>query len=177
MPHLSSVPHPTRRQFLPLAAAAAGAVALAWGETPPPAAAAGPVDALLLNCIDYRLTSYVTQYMERRGLAQQYDHVVLAGASLAATYAGVPAWNQTFFDQVQIAVDLHSISRVIAIDHLDCGAYRAFLGADSVSTPAAEVSAHSFYLNLLREQISARYPQLGVELYLMSLDGHADDLT
>jgi hypothetical protein len=156
---------------------AAGGAALALGAAAAPAAAAGGTDALLLNCIDYRLTGQVTRYMAARGLGQRYDQVVLAGAALAAVHPAVPAWNQTFWDHVQVALDLHGITRVMAMDHRDCGAFQVFLGQDYGADPAAETEVHAVYLDLLRQQLTARYPRLGVELLLMSLDGSVVDLT
>ena len=180
MPVPSSLPLQGRafgRRALLRASAAVGA-ALAFGTAAEaPAIAAAGTDALLLNCIDYRLTGHVTRYMARRGLSQSYDQVVLAGAALAAVHPSVPAWNQTFWDHVQVALDLHGISRVIAMDHRDCGAFQVFLGQDYGADPAAETEVHAVYLDVLRQQLSSRYPQLGVELLLMSLDGSVADLT
>src|SRR5579862_9563544 len=47
--------------------------------------AAPGTDALLLNCIDYRLTAATTQYMTKQGMAGKYDQFILAGAALGAT--------------------------------------------------------------------------------------------
>ncbi len=135
------------------------------------------IEALLLNCIDYRLAGYATRYMEGRGLTKEYDQIVLAGAALAAVHPAVADWNQTFWDHVQVALDLHSIRRVIVMDHRDCGAFRVFLGPESIATPDSELQVHAVYLDTLRKQLNARYPQLGVELLLMDLDGSVLDLT
>jgi hypothetical protein len=90
----------TRRGLLTMTAGlGAMAIAAAVGQRPAFAAAqAHAVDALLLNCIDYRLISHVNDYMRARGLTDEYDQVVLASASLAAVYPGLPDWNQTFWD-------------------------------------------------------------------------------
>src|SRR5262245_8939689 len=78
---------PLRRRTLLRSAALTGA-GLALAATLPPrlALAAGTAQALLLNCIDYRLTDSVTAYMQARGLARNYDQVVLAGAALGAVH-------------------------------------------------------------------------------------------
>jgi hypothetical protein len=154
-----------------------GTAALAMGVASASATAAGGTDALLLNCIDYRLVGRVTRYMTAHGLDQRYDQIVLAGAGLAAVHPAVPAWNQTFWDHVQIALDLHSISRVMVMNHRDCGAFQVLLGQDYGVDPQAETTVHAYYLDLLRQQLNTRYPQLGVELLLMSLDGSVANLT
>jgi hypothetical protein len=43
-------------------------------------AGTGQAEALLLSCIDYRLPGKIARYMEGRGLAANYDHMILAGA-------------------------------------------------------------------------------------------------
>jgi len=57
-----------------------GAVLLGSGLASRPALAAGGTDALLLNCIDYRLTAATERYMAQHGMAGKYDQLVLAGA-------------------------------------------------------------------------------------------------
>jgi len=167
----------SRRRLLTSAAASFGMLAVAGTVRTPTATAAAGIDALLLSCIDYRLTSYVPRYMAGRGLSQDYDQVMMAGAALAAVHPAVPAWNQTFWDHVQIALDLHGISRVLVMDHRDCGAFQLLLGVDYSQDPEAEAQVHAVYLDTLRQQVNTRYPQLGVELLLMSLDGSIADLT
>ena len=55
----------TRRRFIQLASFAGG-VAL-FGLSPHLATAAGEAEALVLSCIDYRLTDKVTAYLGTRG--------------------------------------------------------------------------------------------------------------
>lgn len=129
------------------------------------------VDSLLLTCMDFRLTGAVCKWMDGRGLAKNYDHVILAGASLGATTPKFPAWNETFWQHLGLAVKLHRIGRVIVIDHRDCGAYKVILNEDLKDDPVRELKVHSEYLRLLREQIIRRQSGLTVELGLMNLDG------
>lgn len=131
------------------------------------------VEALLLTCMDYRLTGEVCEWMDGRGLSEDYDHVVLAGAALGATTDKYPAWSAAFWDHLGLAVKLHKIKRVIVLDHRDCGAYKQILGEDLRNNPERELKVHSEWLYKLREQIAKRQlnPRLEVELALMSLDG------
>lgn len=167
------LPARDRRGFLTLAALGAGAALLA-PAFPRPARAAGSIDALLLNCMDYRLVDDVTAYMTKRGLANQYDQVILAGASLGALTEKAPAWGTTFWEHVKVAIDLHHIKRVIVMDHRDCGAYKVFLGQDLGSDPAKETTVHAEHLQKLAGMIKERHPTLGVELLLMALDGSVE---
>jgi carbonic anhydrase len=94
------------------------------------AAPAHTAEALLLSCMDYRLIDDIAHYMDGRGMTNQYDHVVLAGASLGALTGDFKDWNKTFWEHLKIASDLHHIKKVILLDHRDCGAYKVILKAD-----------------------------------------------
>lgn len=164
---------PTRRRLIKLALLGGGAALLGLPRT---VRAAGGTEALLLSCMDYRLMAAVGRYMDGRGLKEQYDHVILAGASLGALAAQKPGWGQAFFDHVKLAKDLHHIRRVIVIDHRDCGAYKLLVGGDYTKGGAFETAAHSAQLRALRGQIKGLHPDLEVETFLMALDGTVESI-
>ncbi|MGH6989228.1 MAG: carbonic anhydrase [Stellaceae bacterium] len=164
-----------RHRFITLASAT-GAAGLATLTSTPFARAAGDTDTLLLNCMDYRLTAKTTSYMAREGMAGKYDQVILAGASLGAVTDKYPDWGRTFREHLAIAIELHHIRRVIAIDHRDCGAYKVILGHDYAAHPAEETRIHAEMLHRLRHEIRELHPKLGVELGLMALDGHVEPI-
>jgi carbonic anhydrase len=157
--------------------AALGAIALGGGVslltsfTPRRAFAAGHADALLLNCMDYRLTNDVTRYMDQRGLTEKYDQIILAGASLGALNDKYPSWTEVFWAHLDLAIQLHQIHKLIVIDHRDCGAYKLLLGEAAVKDPDTELKSHVTQLYALRSTVLTRYPHLEVELGLMALDG------
>lgn len=156
-----------------------GGIALLAGASLPEqrAQAAGSTEALLLNCIDYRLTGATTRYMAHRKMAGKYDQFILAGASLGANTDKYPAWATTFWDHVQVAIDLHHIRRIVVMDHRDCGAYKVILGKDLAADPHEEFIVHARYMRALRAEIVKKHPELGVELLLMGLDGRAESVT
>jgi carbonic anhydrase len=129
------------------------------------------VEALLLCCMDYRLIDDTQRWMAGRGLEDRYDQLILAGASIAVTSGKYPAWAETFWGELDIAVKLHGVGRVIVLDHRDCGAYRLILGKDLKDEPQKELAAHVKELYGVRELILNRHPGMQVELALMSLDG------
>lgn len=163
-----------RREFLRLAgigvgAALAGAAALR-------SANAGQTDALLLSCMDYRLMDDVTRYMDGIGMTDRYDHIILAGASLGATTSKFPAWNETFWEHLEVAIKLHHIHRVYVMDHRDCGAYKVVLNYDYGQDRSAETKIHFETLKALRSAILERHGEhiKEVELLLMGLDGKVE---
>jgi carbonic anhydrase len=166
-----------RRQFLKTALVG-GSAALAFTFWPRLLFAAAHADALLLSCMDYRLVEKTESYMAARGFRDKYDHIVLAGAALGAVTEKYPEWNKTFWDELGLAIDLHSVHKVIVLDHRDCGAYKQILGEDLASNPRKETEVHAAVLKKLRGLIGDKYarhePKLETELLLMSLDGKVD---
>lgn len=167
--------HSSRRGFLKLATLGAGVTLMAPMMISRPARA-GSVDTLLLSCMDYRLMGHVAGYMNARNMQANYDHVILAGASLGALTDKKPSWGEAFWDHVAVAKELHHIKRVIVMDHRDCGAYRVFLGMDVASDSAKEAEVHGQYLSKLKAMVKERHPDLEVELLLMNLDGTVEKL-
>ena len=164
----------SRRSFV-RSVALGGGVALLFG--PRALADDHECDVLLLSCIDFRLVQKTVDYMNSQRLERDYDHIALAGASLAALTEQKPAWGETFWQHVQTAIDLHKIKRVMVMDHRECGAYRTLLGDWVERDEETETEVHRVYLLRLREQISRRYSSLGVWLGLMDLKGNVQVIT
>jgi carbonic anhydrase len=160
----------TRRRFVQLAGFAGGVALL--GLAPRIAQAAGDVEAVVLSCMDYRLMDDVGIYLDKRGLKDNYDHLILAGASLGAVTSKYPEWGKTFRDHLGLAIKLHHVKRLIVIDHRDCGAYRLILGKDLKGDE--EKKAHAVELARLAKEVHAAHPQLAIETYLMNLDGSVE---
>jgi carbonic anhydrase len=162
-----------RRRFLTLGVFGGGASLLAL---PAIGQAKSHVEWLLLSCMDYRLIQATERYMVKRGLKRNYDHVILAGASLGAITDKFPAWNTTFWEHLDVAIKLHGVRKVMVLDHRQCGAYDEILGEDCCKDPAKEKAVHAEKLKELRKQINAKHPKLGVELLLMSLNGKVEPI-
>jgi carbonic anhydrase len=157
----------SRRRFLTLASLGGGVTLL--GLAPRLAHAAGDVDSVVLSCMDYRLMDDVGTYLNGRGLKNNYDHLILAGASLGAVTDKYPHWGQAFFEHLGLAIKLHNVHRAILIDHRDCGAYRLIFGKDTKGEE--EKALHATQLHKLAKLIHAKHSTLAVETYLMDLDG------
>ena len=173
--HAPACFHTTRRNLL--RAGAAASLAAAAGLAPSAARAGGKVEALLLSCMDFRLMDDVERFMSGPlSLRNNYDHVVLAGASLGAVTDRYPAWNETFWGHLDVAIQLHGIHRVVVLDHRDCGAYRVILGKDLAGDPAEERKVHAAQAQALRAKILEKHPKLDVDLGLMALDGSVETI-
>jgi carbonic anhydrase len=163
-----------RRDFLRLTAL--GASAALFFAASGKVQASGQAKALMLSCMDYRLVDDLAKFMEAEGLKDNYDHVVLAGASLGAVSDKFKDWHDTFWQHLDVAIKLHNIHEVIVIDHRDCGAYKLALGADAVSTPEKETSAHTTALTEFAALVKSKHAKLEVKAYLMALDGTTETI-
>lgn len=131
---------------------------------------------LLLSCMDLRLLDETVAFMDLIGMTNRYDHVILAGAALGASYDGLPHWGQTFWDHIDIARELHDIREVYILEHRQCGAYRKLLGLSFGDHDETEALAHAEVASRLKSQIQARHPDLGVRAFLMDLFGGVTEL-
>jgi hypothetical protein len=137
---------------------------------------APPYNILLLSCMDLRLLDETVAFMDGIGMTNRYDHVILAGASLGASYEGLPHWGQTFWEHVDLAKELHDVKEVYILEHRQCGAYFKLLGLDFGDDQLAETQAHAEVASRLKSQIRARHPDLGVRGFLMDLSGGVVEL-
>ncbi len=135
------------------------------------------VEALVLNCMDYRLIGAVYNYLASRGLAGKYDQITLAGGAIGVMSDQTTEWANTFWQHVTLAKDLHDVRKVIVIDHRDCGACKAFVGKDCADERDGERQIHEECMGSLAKEIKIREPDLDVELLLMDLDGSVEDLS
>jgi carbonic anhydrase len=165
-----------RRKFLKTVALGGSASLLSIALGSRLAFGSGHADALLLSCIDYRLVDHTQRYMVEHGLKDKYDYVILAGASLGAITDKYPDWNKSFWDHLGLAIKLHSIHRVMIMDHRDCGAYQLILGEGCCDTREKETEAHRTQLKNLDRAIKKRYAELEVELLLMDLNGTVEKI-
>jgi carbonic anhydrase len=165
-----------RRRFMGLSIVAA-ATGLTLAGQPQSTSASGTAKALLLSCMDYRLIDDLVRFMDGQGLQNQYDHVILAGASLGVVSEGFSDWHLTFWQHLDVAIELHHVETVIVIDHRDCGAYRIALGVDPAASPETEYQQHRNVMLDFAMQLRERHPTLGLETYLMALDGSVEPVS
>lgn len=160
----------SRRGF---AAFAAGAAAV--GLLPRRGLAAGSIEALCIMCIDYRLVDSGVGFFDDRVGHGKYDIVALAGASLAGVSPNlfkptVPG----FWQQIDVARDLHEIRKVVVLDHMDCGAYKEEFNGGQPMPPDEERKKHLEMMTLVKRNFVARPwgpkgpPPDGIEFNLLT---------
>ena len=162
------LPQISRRNFSLIAMATAGVSFL------PSRARAADIEALGFTCIDYRLVEDGVRFFDSLKLSKEYDQLALARAALGAVSPKFPTSNAAFWAQLDIAISLHHIKKVVVVDHRDCGAYKVAYGPDFASGHDAETKQHKGVMQTLQGQLTKKYPKLGGEYYLMALDGAAE---
>ena len=85
--------------------------------------------------MDQRLLDDTGAFMNSFNLANRYDQVVFAGASLGVLHLSSPSttgssasWRDVFFHHLKVAIDDlgRKIKDVFILEHRDCGAYEHF---------------------------------------------------
>lgn len=108
--------------------------------------------AIIVTCIDFRLQEAINQWLAHHFSPRTFDRVALGGG-----VKDLPI----IMGQIEIAVKLHRIKRVVLVNHEDCGAY------GEEGSP----EKHTQDLKEAREKILAKYADLVVETYYLKLDG------
>ncbi len=170
-----------RRRFLQLSGATLGA-AFITGWVTPAGAASGNYDAMLVNCIDPRLTTEHFNAMatlkgvDRQSMADNYSHFVVAGGALGAVHPAFQKWHETFWENLAVSVDLHHIHRVVGLSHRDCGAAKIAFGAAGVADRATETASHSEWLKVFAQSVRDKHPHLEVIVGIIDFDGSIEKI-
>ena len=76
------------------------------------------------------MNGLIARQIATKHLIGKYDYVILAGGTLGPLVDFPPTpmlhWQQAFLDHLSLSHTLHHITRVVVLDHLDCGACKKF---------------------------------------------------
>lgn len=109
-------------------------------------------EAIVVHCMDYRLQSFINNWLEANLGKGSYDRAVMAGGVYDV---------YDVIRQVDIAARLHGITKVILINHEDCGMYG----------PGGTEERHEDDLDKAEDKIRRLFPSLEVDAYYLNLDG------
>lgn len=161
-----------RRAFLARTGAASLLTAFPFAAL----AASGNYEAMVLSCIDPRFPLLTLDYMKDRGMLGQYSQFAIAGAAIGVVAPAFKDWHKAFWDNLAASIELHNITKVIAIDHRDCGAAKIAYGEAALADLQIETQTHRAALMQFRNDVHVRQPKLAVETGLMALDGKVEML-
>lgn len=120
--------------------------------------------ALIIHCMDFRLGPHISSWLESQGLLGDCDIVGFAGAAKNFTDEST---RDNLLKHIELSVSLHSITKVILMNHTDCGAYG---GRSAFASREEEDDAHKSALQEGERVISEKWPQLDVELKIAQVE-------
>ena len=84
--------------------------------------------AMVLSCMDPRFQPIIYNYLKKKKLNGKYSAFTIAGSAIGITAGKFKKWHKSFWENFDISLKLHSIKKLIVINHLDCGAAKIING-------------------------------------------------
>jgi len=125
--------------------------------------------AMVLSCMDPRFQPIVYNYLKKKKLIGKYSAFTIAGSAIGVTASKFKKWHKTFWDNIDTSIKLHKIKKLIVINHRDCGAAKIINGKKEFNR-ANETKIHKISFLKLKKLFRKKYPQLTIELKLISLN-------
>ena len=123
---------------------------------------------MVLSCIDPRFQTKVYNYLKNKKLIGKYSSFTIAGAGIGVTHNKFKKWHKTFWDNLDVSIKLHKISRLIVINHKDCGAAKIANNKKKFNS-LIERKIHNESFKNIKKIITKRYPYLKVSCTTLSL--------
>ena len=126
----------------------------------------GKASVLVLSCIDPRFTHDTAWFLtHNQELHADYDLICLAGASIGFFHS--ECWKNMFLEHIDLAVQLHGITEIWCINHLDCGMAKATFKVDDDTE-----SLHLDSMRSLKKELATSHPKLKFKGYLIDVHGY-----
>ena len=123
---------------------------------------------MVLSCIDPRFQRKVYNYLNNKKLIGEYSSFTIAGAGIGVTHNKFKKWHKTFWDNLDVSIKLHKISRLIVINHEDCGAAKIANNKKKFNS-LIERKIHNESFKNIKKILTKRYPYLKVSCTTLSL--------
>jgi hypothetical protein len=125
-------------------------------------------DVLVIHCGDYRFQSAFHDFLTHLNLGT-YDLIVIPGGPLSLTLGEhLSKYRTAVRPWLHFFVELHKLTRLILIQHQDCGFYKSMPAHLFASAGLRECQEQD--LRRVREIIAAELPHLAVDLYYAGWD-------
>ncbi len=125
--------------------------------------------ALVLSCIDPRFQPIVFNYLKKRNLVGKYSSFTIAGSAIGVTAPKFRKWHKTFWDNLETSINLHKITKLIVINHYDCGAAK-ILNRNKSFNEKIETLIHKNSFYRIKKTFKNKYKKLKIETFLISLN-------
>jgi hypothetical protein len=130
-------------------------------------------EALVVHCIDFRFHEAAARFVRVQLGLETYDLLATPGAARHLTALAAPERQAALLDDIATSLHLHAPSRLVLINHADCGAYG---GQAAFASVEAEAAFHHGALRQASQLLRARYPTLAVTTSFAAAAA-PDDLT
>ena len=121
--------------------------------------------AMVLSCMDPRFQTPVYNFLKKKNLSGKYSSFTIAGAAVGVTHIKFKKWHSAFLDNLSASIKLHGITRLIVVNHEDCGAIKIAEGRKSFK----EEQIHKSSFLKLKKIVIKKFPKLKLEFHIMKL--------
>jgi hypothetical protein len=126
-------------------------------------------NVLVVHCGDYRFQAAFHDFLSRGLNLGTYDLMVIPGGPLSFTLdEHLPKYRWAARKWLHFFVEVHKLSRVILIQHQDCGFYKSMPASLFVSSDLRECQERD--LRRVRDILSGELPHLAVDMYYAGWD-------
>ncbi len=125
-------------------------------------------EAMVLSCIDPRFQTKVFNYLKKKKLTGKYSSFTIAGSAIGVTSKKFKKWQSTFLDNLSTSIKLHNISKLIVINHEDCGAAKIVNGKKEFSS-LVENKIHKDSFEKIEAILNKRFPKLKLSFKILKL--------
>ncbi len=122
-------------------------------------------EAMVLSCIDPRFQAKVFNHLKRKKLTGKYSSFTIAGAAIGVTHKKFKKWHSTFWDNLETSIKLHKISKLIVLNHKDCGAAKIANKKKQFNSLIENKIHKESFINL-KKKLKKKHPNLKVSLKL-----------
>ncbi|MDP3982164.1 MAG: hypothetical protein Q8P70_01280 [bacterium] len=123
-------------------------------------------EAVAVRCIDFRIQKFLNAYLDEK-FPGSYDCLSLAGGVKHLLDDG-EEYN-TALHNLRISHSLHYPSRIVLIQHEDCGAYGGCVAFENDFEK--ELAFHKQQMEQAEELLKQHFPEASIEKLLIRLSG------
>ena len=125
-------------------------------------------EAMVLSCIDPRFQAKVFNHLKRKKLTGKYSSFTIAGAAIGVTHKKFKKWHSTFWDNLETSIKLHKISKLIVLNHKDCGAAKIANKKKQFNSLIENKIHKESFINL-KKKLKNKHPNLKVSFKTLSM--------
>ncbi len=125
-------------------------------------------EAMVLSCMDPRFQPKVYKYLKNKKLTGKYSSFTIAGAAIGVTAKKFKKWHSTFIDNLSTSIKLHKISKLIVINHSDCGAAKIVNGKKKFNS-IVENRIHKESFKKIKKIVNKKFPSLKISYKVLTL--------